>query len=161
MIDVPEWLSHEISLMLPADPGAGAWYECSRRDWGSGRFRRHDMDALRAAESTGAEHCTTIATEGASAHDAALVGSLDLLRMIANRIDGGAVATSPRPDGVPYPEYEKCDRDCGRMAKFRVLDDRDYEQAVCCEECAPLYVPRFEASGGAVWLPTPAEGSAP
>lgn len=47
-----------------------------------------------------------------------------------------------------YPEYEKCDRDCGRMAVFRVLDDRGYELAVCCRECAPRYVPHFEDKDG-------------
>ena len=54
---------------------------------------------------------------------------------------------------IPYPENEQCDHYCGRPAKYRVLDERGYEQAVCCQECAPRYATRFEDKDGNEYNP--------
>lgn len=53
--------------------------------------------------------------------------------------------TETRP---PYPENVGCDRCLSRPAKYRVLDDRGHESAVCCNECAPRFLPVFEDARG-------------
>lgn len=57
-------------------------------------------------------------------------------------------AGTTAPGKPRYPEYEKCERDCGRMARYRVLDGRGYELAVCCQECAGHFVNHFEDCDG-------------
>lgn len=60
------------------------------------------------------------------------------------------IGTPHARSGLPYPENEQCDRYCGRGARFRVLTERGDEQAVCCAECAPRYLLRFEDSDGVI-----------
>lgn len=54
---------------------------------------------------------------------------------------------------APYPDGEQCDRLCGRMAELVVLDLKHREIAVCCESCAPSYVPTFEDRDGNEYNP--------
>jgi hypothetical protein len=49
------------------------------------------------------------------------------------------------------PENEKCDRCATRQARFRVLDASDRESAVCCDACAPYFLPSFEDARGEVF----------